>query len=53
MKRLMLTMTLIAMPVLAAALEPINTEKHINDTLRAGFIADRIDDECSAISARK
>jgi hypothetical protein len=37
----------------AVALEPLNEEKHINDSLRAGFIADRIDDECDTISARK
>ena len=43
--------TLIAAPALA--LEPINTEKHINHTLLQGFIADRIDDNCDSISARK
>jgi hypothetical protein len=37
----------------ALALEPINTEKHINETLLQGFIADRIDDNCDSISARK
>lgn len=43
--------TLIAAPALA--LEPINTEKHINHTLLQGFIADKIDDNCDSISARK
>lgn len=43
--------TLIAAPALA--LEPINTEKHINHTLLQGFIADKIDDNCDTISARK
>ena len=37
----------------ALALEPINKEKHINHTLLQGFIADRIDDNCDTISARK
>ena len=42
---------LIAAPALA--LEPIAKEKHINDTLLMGFIADAIDDNCDTISARK
>lgn len=42
---------LIAAPALA--LEPINTESHINQTLLQGFIADAIDDNCDTISARK
>lgn len=42
---------LIAAPALA--LEPINAEKHINETLLMGFIADKIDDNCDTISARK
>jgi hypothetical protein len=29
----------------ASALEPINTEKHINETLVQGFIAESIDDK--------
>ncbi|MFM7653790.1 MAG: DUF5333 domain-containing protein [Paracoccaceae bacterium] len=37
----------------ALALEPINKEKHINNTLLQGFIADRINDNCDTISARK
>lgn len=48
---LTLALTLIAAPALA--LEPINTEKHINQTLLQGFIADKIDDNCDSISARK
>lgn len=46
-----LMFTLIAAP--AVALEPINTEPHINQTLLQGFIADKIDDNCDSISARK
>ena len=42
---------LIAAPALA--LEPINQEAHINHTLLQGFIADKIDDNCDSISARK
>lgn len=48
---LSLAFALIAAPALA--LEPINTEKHINHTLLQGFIADKIDDNCDSISARK
>ncbi len=48
-----LTAALIAFTSPAWALEPINTEKHINETLLQGFIADKIDDNCDAISARK
>lgn len=52
MKTIM-TAALIAFTSPAWALEPINTEKHINETLLQGFIADKIDDNCDAISARK
>ena len=48
-----LTAALIAFTSPAWALEPINQEQHINDTLLQGFIADKIDDNCDAISARK
>lgn len=48
---LTLAIALIAAPALA--LEPINQDKHINHTLLQGFIADRIDDNCDSISARK
>lgn len=41
----------VAGPVLA--LEPIEKEKHINDTLRQGFIADKIADECPTLGPRK
>lgn len=47
---LTLAFTLIAAP--AMALEPINSEKHINHMLLKGFIADKIDDNCDSISAR-
>lgn len=58
MTRSILSAALFALgiPALAApalALEPINTEKYINETLLQGFIADRIDDNCDSISARK
>lgn len=46
-----LAFTLIAAPALA--LEPINQEKHINETLLMGFVARAIDDNCDSISARK
>lgn len=39
-----------AMPALA--LEPINQEKYINETLLQGFIADKIADTCPAIEPR-
>lgn len=48
---LTLAFALIAAPALA--LEPITAEKHINETLLLGFIADAIDDNCDTISARK
>ena len=48
---LTIAFALIAAPALA--LEPINTESHINQTLLQGFIADAIDDNCDTISARK
>ena len=48
-----LTAALIALTSPAWALEPINKEQHINHTLLQGFIADKIDDNCDTISARK
>lgn len=48
---LSLIVSLAATPALA--LEPINTEAHIHDTLLQGFIGDAIDDNCDTISARK
>jgi len=55
MKRTALTalLVLMAAPAPALALEPINREKHINDTLLQGFIADAIDDNCDTLSGRK
>jgi hypothetical protein len=46
-----LILSTVAAPVLA--LEPINTDAHIHDTLLQGFIGDAIDDNCDTISARK
>ncbi len=37
----------------ALALEPINQEAHINNTLLQGFIADKIADTCPAMEPRK
>lgn len=36
----------------ALALEPINQEKYINETLRQGFIADAIADNCPTLDPR-
>ena len=44
--------TLLALAAPARALEPINTESHINGTLLQGFIADRIADTCPTIGPR-
>lgn len=52
----MKTLSLIAALTLAApafALEPINTEKHINHVLLQGFIGDAIADNCPTIEPRK
>lgn len=46
-----LILSIVAGPALA--LEPINKEAHIVETLIQGFVADAIDDNCSTISARK
>lgn len=43
--------TMAAMPAMAR--EPINTEKHINQVLLQGFIADQIADNCPTMSGRK
>ena len=51
LKSLALAVSLIASPALA--LEPINTEPHINETLLQGFIADAIADTCPTLGARK
>ena len=50
LKALTIAAILAASPALA--LEPINQEKHINDTLRQGFIADKIADTCPTIGPR-
>ena len=42
---------MIASPALA--LEPINQEKHINNVLLQGFIADQITDNCLTMKPRK
>jgi hypothetical protein len=42
---------MIAAPVMA--LEPIRTEKHINEVLLQGFIGDAIADNCPTIEPRK
>ena len=42
----------LALPVSAAALEPINTNPAITGPLLQGFVADRIADECPSIEAR-
>lgn len=46
-----LILSFVAAP--AFALEPINKDTHIHDTLLQGFIGDAIDDNCDTISARK
>lgn len=53
---MMKTLPLIAALMLAApafALEPINTEKHINNILLQGFIGDAIADNCPTMEPRK
>jgi len=53
--RIVLTaaLTLSALPASASALEPINKEAHINNTLLQGFIGDQIANNCPTIEARK
>ena len=50
MKRLILILSLLAAP--AHALEPINMEPHINESLIAGRVGDIIRNTCPTISAR-
>jgi len=50
MKHLILSLTLLASP--AMALEPINLEPHINESLIAGRVGDTIRNVCPSISAR-
>jgi Family of unknown function (DUF5333) len=52
MKKIALATVFVVAALPALALEPINTEQHINSTLLQGFIADKIDDNCDSISAR-
>ena len=51
--KLALTLAALAVAAPALALEPINTEKHINETLLQGFIGDAIADNCPALEPRK
>lgn len=53
LKSLTLTLAALAVAAPAFALGPINQEKHINDTLRQGFIADKIADTCPTLAPRK
>ena len=50
MKHLILSLSLLASPVLA--LEPINLDPHINQSLIAGRVGDTIRNICPSISAR-
>lgn len=50
MKQLILILTLLATPALA--LDPINREPHINESLIAGRVGDVIRNTCPTISAR-
>lgn len=50
LKALTIAAILAASPALA--LEPINEEKYINETLLQGFIADKIADTCPTIGPR-
>lgn len=54
MKTRFATVTLVAMlaGAPALALEPLNTEKHINDSLVAGRVGDVIRSTCPSISAK-
>jgi len=53
MKLVPLTLVALMLAVPAFALVPINQEKTINDTLRSGFIADQIADNCPTLEPRK
>ncbi|WP_146036500.1 DUF5333 domain-containing protein [Pseudotabrizicola formosa] len=48
---MMIAALMLAAP--AFALVPINQEKRINDTLRSGFIADAIADNCPTLEPRR
>ena len=47
-----LTVTALLAATPALALEPLNTEKHINDSLIAGRVGDVIRNTCPSISAK-
>jgi hypothetical protein len=53
MKLFPLTIAALLLAAPAFALVPINQEKRINDTLRSGFIADAIADNCPTMQPRK
>ncbi len=55
MKRLSHVLALLSLlaPGAALALEPIAKERHINETLLQGFIADQIADNCPTLRPRK
>ncbi len=53
MKRMFLTLAALLVAVPAFALVPINQEKHINDTLVQGLVADTITDNCPTMKPRK
>lgn len=52
MKLAPLTLAALLLAVPAFALEPINKEAHINNTLLQGFIGDQIADNCPTIEPR-
>ncbi|MFZ1470994.1 MAG: DUF5333 domain-containing protein [Paracoccaceae bacterium] len=52
MKTVTLTLAALAVAAPAFALEPLATERHINDSLRAGRIGDVIRKTCPSIDAR-
>jgi len=52
MKTLTLTLAALAMAAPVWAKEPLATEQHINDSLRAGRIGDVIRKNCPSVSAR-
>ena len=53
MKLIPMTIAALMLALPAFALVPINEEKRINDTLRGGFIADQIADNCPTMQPRK
>lgn len=53
MKLIPMTIAALMLAAPAFALVPINQEKRINDTLRSGFIADAIADNCPTLQPRR